>query len=770
MEYENNSTGVNEEDRRLAKIISIIIGATWIGYLFVFILGIFFHDNALIALTVAGSTLLLVPMVQLRQQKLQISSLFLVVIELATLITIASVGQGIHDLAMLGIPIIILFAGIVLDKLYFRISIGLMLLAVLWLFFGEKFGWFVTKPFEGEMENWFYVVGLIIIMFIAALAVDLLSKNMRTNLERARNEIAERKLVEEALQRIVIRSQQLADQFQTVIQIGNKINSGLGFEKRMLMVYEQCQQLGDTDTFYVATYDDQTGMVSFPFFMKEGELRSVTGRDIRDNSGLTGHVIENRCTLYIPDQNDPPAGVSVIRTPGIPTQSYIGVPLILDDRVVGVVSLQSNLPNAYSPEQVRTLELVATQVAIAIQNSQLYEQVRQELAERKRAEEELRGSEIRFRSFIEQSPLAIGVFNLEGFCLYANLKFIEILGFRGIEDLIGLPAFDLFAPQYREESKERTRRRLQGLPVPPVYESIIIRTDGTQIPVQLAVAPIQLPSGVTSIAFLTDITEQKKAAQEIQELNTSLEKRVEERTRELKEAQEQLVRKEKLATLGMLAGSVGHELRNPLGVINTSIYYLDLVQPQADKKIKQHHDMIQQEVRNADKIISDLLDFGRNINADRELVFVPEIVQRTLDRFPVTASVKLMLDFPADLPKVFADPHQVEQILGNLTINACQVMTSEDSSTEVFTGGVLTISARKEKEMVEISVKDTGPGIPPENMKKLFEPLFSTKTKGIGLGLAVSRKLAEANGGWMDVVSSPGKGSTFYLYLPVGEQ
>ena len=481
-------------------------------------------------------------------------------------------------------------------------------------------------------------------MLLAALAVDLLSKNMRTNLELARNEIAERKLAEEALQRTITRSRKMADQFQTVIQIGNKINSSLGFEERMMMVYEQCKQLGDTDTFYVATYDDQTNMASFPFFMKEGELRSIAGRNLKDAIGLTGYVVESKQTLYIPDQSDPPAGITLIRTPGIPTRSYIGVPMILNERVVGVVSLQSNSPNAYTPDQILTLELVATQIAIAIQNSQLYEQVKQELIERKRIEQEI---------------------------------------------------------------------------------------------------------------FM---------------LNAFLEKRVEERTRELHEAQEQLVRKEKLATLGMLAGSVGHELRNPLGVINTSIYYLDLVQPQVNEKIKQHHAMIQQEVRNADKIISDLLDFGRNINAEKELVSVPEIVQRTLDRFPVPATLNLVLKLPASLPKVFADPHQVEQILGNLTTNACQVMVSEGSSNDAANGGMLTISAIKQKEMVVISVKDTGPGISSENMKKLFEPLFSTKTKGIGLGLTVSRKMAEANGGRVDVSSSPGKGSTFRLYLPVGEE
>ncbi len=250
----------------------------------------------------------------------------------------------------------------------------------------------------------------------------------------------------------------------------------------------------------------------------------------------------------------------------------------------------------------------------------------------------------------------------------------------------------------------------------------------------------------------------KQVEEQIRQLNTSLEQRVEERTRELRQAQEQLVRKEKLATLGQLAGGVGHELRNPLGVINTSIYYLKLVQPEASEKIKEHHAMIEQEVHNAEKIINDLLDFARVISAEREQVSVDKLVRRTLERFPVPPAVKLKLELPDDIPNVYADPRQVEQVLGNLVTNACQAMNLE---------GKLTISARRQKKMVGIAVKDTGSGISPENMKKLFEPLFTTKVKGIGLGLAVSQKLAEANGGLIEVKSEVGTGSTFKLYLPI---
>ena len=194
--------------------------------------------------------------------------------------------------------------------------------------------------------------------------------------------------------------------------------------------------------------------------------------------------------------------------------------------------------------------------------------------------------------------------------------------------------------------------------------------------------------------------------------------------------------------LGQLACGVGHELRNPLGIINNAIYYLKLVQPDADDKVREYQAMIEQEVHNAEKIITDLLDFARIESMEQEPVSVPELVQRVLIRYPVPESVSTVLKLPANLPMVFADPRQMVQVLGNLVLNASQAMPQ---------GGKLTISARvvvpvpargvvvpvpargRKKQMVAIAVKDSGVGIPPENMKKLFEPLFTTKAKGIWL-------------------------------------
>jgi len=389
-----------------------------------------------------------------------------------------------------------------------------------------------------------------------------------------------------------------------------------------------------------------------------------------------------------------------------------------------------------------------------------------DITERKRGEEALRESEEKFRTLADQSPNMIFI-NKKGRIVYANTKCEELTGYR-LEEFYA-PDFDfikLIAPESLEMIRQYFNGHQKGNEFQP-YEYTLITKDGKRIEAINSSKLILYESEDAILGVVTDISDRKHVEEEIRQLNTGLEQRVEERTRELRDAQEKLIRQEKLAVLGQLAGGVGHELRNPLGVINSAVYYLKLVQPDANEKIKQYHAMIEQETHTAEKIINDLLDFARIKSVDRELVSVPGLIQRVLDRYPVPEAIVAKVKFPAGLPEVFADPRQMEQVLGNLVVNACQAMASQSSAIGVGEGGRLTISASQQKEMVAIAVKDTGVGIPPENMSKLFEPLFTTKLKGIGLGLAVSKKLAEANSGRIEVKSEPGKGSTFTLYLPV---
>jgi signal transduction histidine kinase len=272
-------------------------------------------------------------------------------------------------------------------------------------------------------------------------------------------------------------------------------------------------------------------------------------------------------------------------------------------------------------------------------------------------------------------------------------------------------------------------------------------------------------------AQITAFVRIKKTEQILREREEALEKyserleeMVEARTQELRDAQEQLVRRERLATMGQLAGSVAHELRNPLGVISNAVYFLEQTLLDADEQTQEYLAMIGSELHKSEKIIEDLLSFSRGRlaqSAERVDIAVSELVNQVLVDQPAPTTIDVSVEFDNDLPQVWVDPQQIQQVLTNLVSNAYQAMPD---------GGKLTISAQADGDSVVISVSDNGVGIPVENLDKLFEPLFTTKPKGIGLGLVVSRNLVEANGGCLTVESTKGRGSQFIITLPIQEK
>ena len=257
-----------------------------------------------------------------------------------------------------------------------------------------------------------------------------------------------------------------------------------------------------------------------------------------------------------------------------------------------------------------------------------------------------------------------------------------------------------------------------------------------------------------------DISARKGAEAILKAYSDRLELMVEERTQQLRNAQDELVRKGKLAVLGQLAGGVGHELRNPLGVISNAVYFLKLINDSADDTSKEYLNIISAEVYNSQKIISDLLGFARTSRSDRSAVALPVLVTEVLAQISPSKELEVVMDIPEDLPLLSVDPGQLKQVLSNLMLNACQAMPG---------GGVLTVGARCEKDRVWVSITDTGCGMSEEELPLIFEPLYSTKARGFGLGLSVTKNLVEANEGVIEVRSEPGKGSTFTVILPAQE-
>ncbi len=238
----------------------------------------------------------------------------------------------------------------------------------------------------------------------------------------------------------------------------------------------------------------------------------------------------------------------------------------------------------------------------------------------------------------------------------------------------------------------------------------------------------------------------------------SLEEKVRERTKQLHEVQEELVRKEKLALLGQVADTVGHELRNPLGVMNNAVYFLQTVLADADETTKEYLGIIKDEIAVAERIVSDLLDAVRTKPPYPEMVEVAVLIQQTLRKCHVPPSITVRLGIPETLPAVLVDPVQMRQVFWNLITNGVEAMPN---------GGELEIRAdeNQEAKTVTVSIKDSGSGIAPEHLDKLFQPMFTTKVRRIGLGLVVVKNLTQVSGGSVEVESTQGKGSTFSVTL-----
>ena len=261
-------------------------------------------------------------------------------------------------------------------------------------------------------------------------------------------------------------------------------------------------------------------------------------------------------------------------------------------------------------------------------------------------------------------------------------------------------------------------------------------------------------------------------AQQVDESTHKLENRVQARTKdletalnELREAQESLVRREKLAMLGQLAGGVGHELRNPLGVMTNAIYYLLMVLKEAPVDVKEYLGIIRTQIALSEKIIGDLLDFARVKQPQLETVAVEEIVREQLERVGDLNGVKLVEDYAVALPPVSVDRIQIGQVVLNLVTNALQSMEGDGHGK----GTLKMRVTRGANGYVRLEVSDTGIGMTQAQLDKMFEPLFTTKARGIGLGLAVSRSLVQANGGEISAVSEQGKGSTVSIDLPAAK-
>jgi two-component system NtrC family sensor kinase len=261
------------------------------------------------------------------------------------------------------------------------------------------------------------------------------------------------------------------------------------------------------------------------------------------------------------------------------------------------------------------------------------------------------------------------------------------------------------------------------------------------------------------------MTEDLKTANEkLLEWGKTLEKKVAERTKELREIQASLIQSEKLASLGKLAAGVAHEINNPLGGI---LIYSHLLLEDTEKNSPRYDNLkrIVRETSRCKNIVKGLLEFARPKEPVMSYIRINDIVERSLAFFETQAlfqNIKIKKNYSSNLPKITADKDQLYQVFINILLNAAEAMEGN---------GTLTLSSVSDKDgkYIHILFTDTGPGIKEEDEQSLFEPFFTTKEvgKGTGLGLAISYSIIRKHEGTITVSSQVGKGTTFTVRLPI---
>jgi PAS domain S-box-containing protein len=357
-----------------------------------------------------------------------------------------------------------------------------------------------------------------------------------------------------------------------------------------------------------------------------------------------------------------------------------------------------------------------------------------DITERKRAEHLLRQSEERYRRLITISPYAILVHRGDHI-IFANDQAIKLFGAVKAEEILQKSPMDLFHPDYHVAIRERIHELLEGRVQLPMLEEQIMTLDGRAVDVEVSTARFVDEEGPAILAMLRDISERKRL-------------------------QEQLRKTERIAELGTLASGMAHEIGTPMNVIlGRAEYLMDRV---TEEPVKKGLQTIVTQVERITKVMNQLLTFARRNAPERCPLDLRGTIEAGMELFQerlARSQIQVELAWADDCPLALADPDQMSQVFINLVMNAVHAMPD---------GGMLRIGLAPEKQMVKLTIADTGHGIPRDVVEKVFEPFFTTKEfgQGTGLGLTVVKGIIEEHQGSIVVESAEGKGTTFTILLP----
>lgn len=391
----------------------------------------------------------------------------------------------------------------------------------------------------------------------------------------------------------------------------------------------------------------------------------------------------------------------------------------------------------------------------------------QDITELKQANQALEYSQVRFRAMFESMIDSVIVADTQRRILLVNRATLGQFGYRE-DELIGKQTVVLYADvaDFQKTGKERYNEN--AAPSEKAYEVRYRRKDGSVFWGETLGSTIESEEGSLFgfVGVIRDVSRRKYNEQELQDYRERLEELVEDRTRELVATQNELVRKERLATLGQLTATVSHELRNPLAAMRPSLYIVQRSSDTSSEKVQQALSRLDRNINRCDHIIDELLDFTRITALEMKEIVLDDWIRQLILELDIPTGIEVIDDLNLGKSRVAIDAHRLRRAMINVIENGFHAMQEEGGRIVKKGIAELTVFTRERNGNIELGVRDTGSGIADDVLPHIFEPLYSTKGFGVGLGMPTVKQIIEQHGGNVDIETAESVGTTVRFILP----
>jgi len=558
-------------------------------------------------------------------------------------------------------------------------------------------------------------------------------------------------------------------EINALLEVSKAISSGFYLGDVLRLIVTVTANLMDSKicSLWILDEKDQRLKLKATQSMSEEYLKE---RSLAMGEGIVGYVASHNRGVAILDVLKDPLykEKELARREGL--VSMLSVPMCIKNRVVGVINCYTSYPHPFSKMEEEMLTTVATQAAICIDNSGLMET--------------LDIDEI-LKLVLEGVTKNIGFDRARLYLVNEKKNILECKMAVGVDEdrikgvVLSLDKHDSVVARSIFERKPFVIPEAQNDPrVNPLMKEKFNLHSLVVIPLfakdkalgAIAADHVEAGRSITKQTLESVMTFAQQAGlaihnafmyQELKTFSQQMEEKIQQTTADLRKTEAQLIRSEKLAALGQLAAGIAHEIRNPLTSINILIHSLR-DKPSDEERHQEDLRVIEEEIHRINEIVDQFLRFAKPAPPLLQEADVLSLFEETLLLLkPQIEKQRIFVEkeFPA-LPPTVLDREQMKQVILNLLLNALQAMPG---------GGRLRLSAQvlEDNRWIQLSIQDTGVGIPPEDMNKLFDPFFSTKEGGVGLGLSIAHRILDQHRGKIQAQSTPGRGTLFTLWLPI---